>query len=563
MVAKADEGSQRGRAAALAASARLLGRRSVLWAAFAAALVPLVVLLALQYSWLVDLERSSTIARHAALENYLEAVDSEVHYFYAKNAERALNVPATLLSEETLPKVAQFFRKKKVDGARRLFVVSYFVKEALLVFDPETVTMSVPEWSPETLAIWAAIAPWKYQHKKGGVFETTALSVDERDPDYRIILNPITDERSKLVGLAGMVVDQQIFEDAVLPKAIAKALPDAGERDKLVVIVRDSHGRRVHPGSSFATTAGNDLVTRSFGFVFTDWKISLGGGGTATPEQWARSNFALNVSLSVALAAVLLGGVALALRTASREHRLSQMKSEFVSNVSHELRTPVASIRVFGELMRRGRVQDPEKVRSYGEYIETESRRLTQLINNILDFSRIESGRKLYSFEPADLEEVVAETVSSFSVRLRNTAMRIDFHGPEHELPEMEIDAAAIDQAVANLLDNAIKYSNGGTEVLVTLERRGEYAVVSVTDHGIGIPRHEQARIFERFHRVSTGLVHDVKGSGLGLALVDHIVRAHGGEVRVTSTPGEGSTFTIMLPVAPLGHMSITGGEAQ
>lgn len=239
------------------------------------------------------------------------------------------------------------------------------------------------------------------------------------------------------------------------------------------------------------------------------------------------------------------------------------MKSEFVSNVSHELRTPVASIRVFGELMRRGRVQDPEKVRSYGEYIETESRRLTQLINNILDFSRIESGRKLYSFEPANLEEVVAETVSSFSVRLRNTAMRIDFHGPEHELPEMEIDAAAIDQAVANLLDNAVKYSNGGTEVLVTLERRGEYAVMSVTDYGIGIPRHEQARIFERFHRVSTGLVHDVKGSGLGLALVDHIVRAHGGEVRVTSTPGEGSTFTIMLPVAPLGHISITGREAE
>lgn len=285
MVAKAEEGSHRGRAAALAASARLLGRRSVLWAAFAAALVPLVVLLALQYSWLVDLERSSTIARHAALENYLEAVDSEVHYFYAKNAERALNVPATLLSEETLPKVAQFFRKKKVDGARRLFVVSYFVKEGLFVFDPETVTMSVPEWSPETLAIWAAIAPWKYQHKKGGVFETTALSVDERDPDYRIILNPITDERSKLVGLAGMVVDQQIFEDAVLPKAIAKALPDAGERDKLVVIVRDSHGRRVHPGSSFATTAGKDLVTRSFGFVFTDWKISLGEAGPPPPSS--------------------------------------------------------------------------------------------------------------------------------------------------------------------------------------------------------------------------------------------------------------------------------------
>ncbi len=451
--------------------ARLTGTRLGLWAAFAAVLVPLAVLLVLQYRWLVDLEHSSTIARHTSLGKYLEVVGKEVEYVYGTSAERVLNVPASVLSREMLPKLAAFFAKRKVEGFKRLFVVAYDSKEGLYVFDAERVEMVVPEWNPETIAIWAATSPWKYLHKKGGRLETTMLSVDERDPDHRIILNPITDEKWKLVGLAGAVVDQRWFEDEVLPKVITSSLPKLFEEGKLVVSVRDQRGRLVWPSPRDAAAAGDDVVTRPFRFVFTDWKISL-GGGAASPEQWARSNFALNVSLSVALAVVLLGGVVLALRTASREMRLCQMKGEFVSNVSHELRTPLASIRVFGELLRLGKVTEPEKVREYGEYIETESRRLTQLINNILDFSRIESGRKIYSFEEADLEEVVAETVATFARRLRTVGLRSPSTGRPTSLPPMRLDTGAIDQAVANLLDNAVKYSDGGTEVAVGARAR-------------------------------------------------------------------------------------------
>ena len=274
-------------------------------------------------------------------------------------------------------------------------------------------------------------------------------------------------------------------------------------------------------------------------------------GDFASPEKWARINFIGNMTLSVILALVLLAGIGLTVRTALREMRLSAMKNEFVSNVSHELRTPLSSIRVFAEHMRRGRVNDEGKIREYGAYIETESRRLTQLINNILDFSRIESGHIEYNFECTDLEELLAATMGSYAVRLRDKGFEVDYQGPEEPLPEMKLDSNAIERAVANLLDNAVKYANGDRWVGVELAEKDGEVTITVSDHGIGIPKSEHERIFERFHRVSTGLVHDVKGSGLGLPLVKHIAEAHGGSVTVQSEPGKGSVFTIHLPVNP------------
>jgi signal transduction histidine kinase len=528
-------------------------KRHMLWVGFAAVVLPLAVLLGLQYFWLVDLQRKSAVAETAYLRNYLDAVSSRVEYFYRKQAERALNVPASLFTVPSPKKIEHYFAKKKPEGAKALFVINLVSKDwgGILIFDPKRETFGESTDGRMQQAIFVATAPWKTLAYKGLAIKSHGISVEEKDKQNRIMLNPITDDSSKVVGLAGMIIDNDFFRRAVLPQVIKKSVPlfdDAASRQGLRMTVWDGEGHLVLGDKGDQESASE--VKGRFAFVFSDWKVAL-GGRNMTAEEWAQSNFLLNVSLSALLALVLVGGIVLALRTAAREIRLSRMKSDFVSNVSHELRTPIASIRVFGEFLRLGRARTEEKIREYGEYIETESRRLTQLINNILDFSKIESGAKTYRFQPAQIETVVEGVARTLAVSLRHKGFQLEFDPPQEPMPPMEVDPDAITQAVSNLVDNAVKYSGASAEVRVKLARENGAACISVEDHGIGISRDEQGKIFDRFHRVSTGLVHNVKGSGLGLAIVSHIAQAHGGSVTVKSEPGRGSTFTIHLPFRP------------
>jgi signal transduction histidine kinase len=528
-------------------------RRQTLWVGFVAVLVPLAVLLGLQYRWLRQLDSTSGMVHRAALVNFIEGVSNEVAYSYRNDAGRVLNLPPAVFTHGHLDKAAIWFKKKGVEeGVSRLFVVSFAggPDGAVLFFQPSCSSFAPSSWSPEVRAVWVATAPWRILAHKNETLERVALTVDEKDPRYRILINPITDDASHVVGLAGMILDVEYFERRLLPRAVEKSLlqffsGEAGQSP--IVSVWDGQGRLVYRSEPEARQ-GKSEITKAFPFVFTDWKIGL-ASRSVTPAEVARRSFILNFLLSLALAAALLGGLALAFQTASRQMRLSQMKSDFVSNVSHELRTPLASIRVFGEFLRLGRVDSPEKAREYGDYIETESRRLTQLVNNILDFASIESGRKSYRFETACVEEVVGETLKTFGVRLRQSGFRISYTPPETPLPPVHLDRGAIAQSLSNLLDNAVKYSEGDTSIEAGVRHVAGWIVIWVRDHGIGIPKDEQAKIFERFHRVGTGLVHDVKGSGLGLSIVQHIVQAHRGRVTVESRPGEGSTFSIHLPV--------------
>ena len=531
---------------------RRLPRRA-LWLGFLVASLPLAVLLVLQFRWLAELETTSAIAHRATLDNYLETVAREVEYRFQKSGERALNLSPWVLIEDDLEKAAHHFAKKPVYEARRLFLADFELAGErgthLFYFDPASRALVPPEWTEEVRSIYVALASWATLAHKGGVLDAVNLVADERSADTRIVLLPITDGGSRVVGAAGMILDQEHFETKLLPAAAGKLLGKLFTEDQrryLSVAVFDPAGRQVFSTGGATGRAAYERA-RSFPFAFTDWQLRL-ADHRSTAGEWARTSFRINFGLSLVLALVLLSGIALALRSASRVMRLSQMKSDFVSNVSHELRTPLASIRVFGELLRLGKVPNDEKVREYGEYIETESRRLTQLINNILDFAKIESGAKSYRLERADLAEVVAETLSSFEVRLKQSGFRVTFERPDAAVP-VRIEPGALAQSVANLVDNAVKYSNGSREIVVEVAREDGDAVLSVQDWGVGIPRAEQEKIFDRFHRVSTGLVHDVKGSGLGLAIVQHIVQAHGGRVRVSSRPGQGSTFAIHLPL--------------
>ncbi|HEY0511637.1 MAG TPA: HAMP domain-containing sensor histidine kinase [Thermoanaerobaculia bacterium] len=535
-----------------------MSKRHTLWVGFVAVLVPLTILLALQFRWLRELDGFSERAHKAQVESLLEAVSKHVEYFYT-DAGQILDLQPSVFTQNQLDRAAKLFKKRGVVGVERLFVMKLRgggdrgdgSDEEPLYFSPSCAPFLQPDSSPEARAISVAIAPWKALHHKDGILERVRLFVEEKDPNFRILLYPVTDDSSRLVGLAGMVLDEGYFRSRVLPAAIRAALSDfaASGESKPIIAVEDGQGRLVYAtrpledGDPWTTEA-----RRPFGFVFTDWNVAL-ATRQVTAAEVARRNFLLNFGLSAALAAVLLGGLVLALRIASREMKLSQMKNEFVSNVSHELRTPLASIRVFGEFLRLGRFGGTEKAREYGDYIETESRRLTQLIDNILDFASIESGRKTYRFERCDVREVVCETLKTFEVRLRQTGFNVRLEGSAVPLPPAWIDAGAIARSLSNLLDNAVKYSRHAGDITVSLRREGEFIVISVRDQGIGIPRDEQRKIFDRFHRVSTGLVHDVKGSGLGLAIVHHIVEAHHGTVTVESRTDEGSTFSLHLPI--------------
>jgi signal transduction histidine kinase len=260
------------------------------------------------------------------------------------------------------------------------------------------------------------------------------------------------------------------------------------------------------------------------------------------------------VLLAIVASITLFGGYLL-WRDVRRETRVAAMRSQFVSSVSHELRTPLTAIRMFAETLRLGRVGDETRV-EYLDTIVSESERLSRLLTNVLDFSKIEQSQKTYARESVDLADVVraAARAMAYPMTQHGFTLHLDI---DERLPAVEGDRDAIEQAILNLLTNAMKYSGAGRGVELRLTRDRANAVIAVQDHGIGIARHEQGRIFEKFYRVPTPENQRIPGTGLGLTLVDHIVRAHHGSIDVESAPGQGSTFSIRLPIAREGAQPI------
>jgi signal transduction histidine kinase len=531
-------------------------KNHALWIGLFAVIVPLLAHLGLQYRSLSELEATMPWARRAVMRKYLQELTREVTKLYRTQAENTLAIPAAAFSEQRYSEIAEHFRDHQFEGAKRLFIgttsssddMSYAI---IYFFNPDTSELERDADTPEWRAAHAGAANWMAMVLTNDV-ASPRLTVDERDPNNRVIVKPIIDSSSHVVGVAGMIVDERVFKEVFLPQTIRttllKAFPE--EINDVIITIHDSQEKLIFSNLRTDVSGQEAEAGGAFPFIFTDWYLGI-RMRDLTEKQLARRYFIFNFSLSIVAGLILLGGVVLALRTASRAMKLSQMKADFVSNVSHELRTPLASIRVFGEFLKLGRVNDAQKIKEYGEYIETESRRLTQLINNILDFSKIESGQRIYQFERANLAQLIEETLKLFVVRLEQDGFRIFFERPAYPLSDALLDTEAIAQAFINLLDNAVKYSGNRRTVTVRVDQALNFVTVAVTDSGIGIEADELEKIFEKFYRVSTGLVHDVKGSGLGLSIVKHVVEAHRGKVTVESSPGDGSIFTIFLPIAP------------
>ena len=370
-----------------------------------------------------------------------------------------------------------------------------------------------------------------------------------------------------------LVVDAEDLRTIHLPalmKARLAKVQHLGGFPQLDLALDDASGQRIISSAPPGATVFVDH--RSFPLVFFDRELlEYAAPFEAEPETWtlhtgfgnqtiaavADSSSRPQLALMAILALIMAAGIFFVAGAAAREVRLAELKSNFVASVSHDLKTPLALIQLFAETLELGRVRTPERAAEYYRIINGEAKKLTRLIENLLDFSRMEAGLRPYRTAPADVGDVTRDVVARMQSQFEQGrfVVRTDI---QSALPSVDIDTRAIQQAIENVLANAMKYSRDARDIDVTVRRGPSSVQVAVTDHGIGIPKDEQRRIFRKFYRIDTGLGGGPQGCGLGLAIVEHTMRGHGGRVSVRSEAGQGSTFTLDFPI-PAGAAEADG----
>ena len=373
-----------------------------------------------------------------------------------------------------------------------------------------------------------------------------------------------TPSRDRMTSVVAFAVDVEQLRATYMPALFRQHLRGVQQPTgfpKLETQLLDENRARIfasndHPSDTF-------VDERTFPVIFFDkellefaapyeehrevWRLKTGYGDQTIPEVVGASTRPQR-GLMIVLAVIMGLGVFLVAGAAAREVRVAEIKSNFVASVSHDLKTPLALIQLFAETLELGRVRTPERAQEYYRIINGEAKKLTRLIENILDFSRMEAGLRPYRMAPANVGEFVTHVLGAMDHQLAQGQFTVTSK-VDSALPRVLADEDAVEQAVENLMANAMKYSGNQRAIEVGVTTADGHVVVSIRDHGIGIPRREQGRIFRKFYRIQQELGGGPQGTGLGLAIVDHTMRGHGGFVRVASEPGRGSTFTLHFPI--------------
>jgi signal transduction histidine kinase len=323
-------------------------------------------------------------------------------------------------------------------------------------------------------------------------------------------------------------------------------LPRDLPENRLMALV-DGNGHIIHQSGGLEPGETLQPALRvSVGATLPHWEVVI-----YTPSgnfNRASTGYALLGGLLIAVLFIsLFAAGGLLLRETHRSRTDAQQKTTFVSNVSHELKTPLTTIRMYAELLGEGRVKDPEKATRYLQTISGESRRLTRLVNNVLDFNRLEQNRKKYQLAPLDLGEIVDETVQAQRIRLAEADMELTLNLPSKPTP-IETDRDAIQQVLLNLIDNAIKYGASGRQLTIELTEQNAIYSIAVTDAGPGIPRKHRARIFERFYRIDDSITANTQGCGLGLGIARRLLADLNGTLDYQPAKNGGACFIITLP---------------
>ena len=360
--------------------------------------------------------------------------------------------------------------------------------------------------------------------------------------DFLTITFMIPDENNKdSQGILGAKINNALLESDILNDIVKVIHSD----DSTKFTVSNLSGQIIYGETSLPEEI--PVITALFENNFPPWKIeAYGVQANKAGLIGLHKSFYFWTILTLIL--ILSFGVALMVRTIAHEMEVLKIKSDFVSSVSHEFKTPLTSIKALTERLSEGKVKDQDKIKQYYSVITQDTDKLSRLVGNILDFAKIEEGKMKYVFEETDMEEWLDHTIDNFRKENLQKEMKIHTRIPA-DIPPLKIDKNALAQAVNNLLDNAIRSSTKKNEVEVIVEREENKLKIKVKDHGIGIPRDELDRIFEKFYQGSNAIRLSTKGTGLGLTLVKHNIEAHGGEIYVESKLGLGSTFTISLPI--------------
>ena len=352
----------------------------------------------------------------------------------------------------------------------------------------------------------------------------------------------------KVHGVAKPGVMAVLLDTHEVRREVGEMLRGALETEPEVnVTLLDSTGKPIFQKGNSAD-GSRYVIRKTFAPMLPLWQLTLVYRKDGMLFEVAMRDRRTRLSYISLFILIICLGLYLTYRLVQKDSELAKLKSDFVSRVSHDLRTPLATIRAVGEMLEMGAVPNREREKEYFSFITSESQRLSRLIDNVLDLSRISAGKRVYTIKPGDIAKTISNTTQAFRQYVKAEGFDIRYEADD-DLPIVVLDEDAISQALINLMDNAVKFSRSEKVVWVSLRRHGSEIVLSVRDRGVGIAPGELKLIFSQFYRADGGRAVSGKGAGIGLSIVKHIAEAHGGRVEAQSTPGEGSVFTIVLPI--------------
>jgi signal transduction histidine kinase/tetratricopeptide (TPR) repeat protein len=360
--------------------------------------------------------------------------------------------------------------------------------------------------------------------------------------EFLIVLSLIPDQvKIQSKGIAGIKINNTFLKDSLLPDIMVKS----GLKKEAGFALSDLSGRILVGDSSIYNKSTN--IASYFDDNFPPWRIEL-TGEIIRPLLFKGFYKSFYFWTILTMMVILAFGIIIINRTMAHEKEVLKLKSDFVSSVSHEFKTPITSIKALTERLLDGTVKDSKRMREYYSVISQDAENLSHLVGNFLDFSKLEEGKKQYNIEETDFNNWLEQTVTDFFSKVPRRKYKIDKNIIEPLAP-IKIDKNSMKLAVNNLLDNAVKFSSENSEIKVILEKQDKQLLLKIKDEGIGIPKNEQLKIFEKFFRGKEASHFSTTGTGLGLTIVKQIVEAHRGEVLAESEPGAGSTFEILLPL--------------